>query len=74
MMRYESDSDDGIMGSLVPTTMQSREQILPVSSTISASFGRTNERELILQKNHFFPNYRLCEKKSYLMTNYKKYF
>ena len=50
MMRYESDSDDGIMGSLVPTTMQSREQILPVSSTISASFGRTNERELILQK------------------------
>ena len=32
------------------------------------------KRELILQKNHFFPNYRLCEKKSYLMTNYKKYF
>ena len=61
MMRYESDSDDGIMGSLVPTTMQSREQILPVSSTISASF----EGELILQKNPSFPNYRLCEKKSH---------
>ena len=53
MMRYESDSDDGIMGSLVPTTMQSREQILPVSSTISASFGRTNEKGIDPSKKSF---------------------